>query len=542
MKKNIFLFLSLMLIGALLLVACGGEEEPTEVPPTEEVVEAPTEEPAVEPTEEPMEEPTEEPMEEPTEEPAAEEPELSLTIWADQTQAPILEELADGFLAEYGVGLNVEAFTFGDINDQLPIAAPAGEGPDLFVGAHDRAGSHQASGLLAPIDLGAKSDAFTSKSTEAFTIDGTLYGMPYATENLALYRNTDLAPDAPATWDELIAMSQPLIDSGDVAYGLAFPGTSYDIYPLDTSFGGYIFGQDENGNWNPSDLGIDSEGMIAAGDWLVEQVAAGIVSDNTDSDVTRGLFESGELAFILDGPWSVNRYVDAGIPFAISDIPDGGQPFGGVQGFMINALSENVLLAQAFLTEFIATDAIMTQLYEAGNRASAFTSVLEATDDPNLVAFGSAGANASLMPNIPEMGGVWGPWGDAFALILSGDSTPADALATAAEQIKTVIGGAYAGMVNVPGSWQMAAGCEADWLPECEVTALTEGDDGMFTGSFDIPAGEYEGKVALDGAWGENYGVDGERDGPNYPFSLAADGTVTFSYDPATHILTITTE
>ena len=62
----------------------------------------------------------------------------------------------------------------------------------------------------------------------------------------------------------------------------------------------------------------------------------------------------------------------------------------------------------------------------------------------------------------------------------------------------------------------------------------------MFTGSFDIPAGEYEGKVAHDGAWGENYGVDGEADGANYPFSLEADGTVTFTYDPNTHILVIT--
>ena len=448
MKKNLFLFLTLLLIGGLLLVACGGtEEDPTEVP-----TEVPVEEPVEEPTEAPVEEPTEEPVEEPTEEPM-EEPEISLTIWADETQGPILSELAAGFQEAYGVGLNVEAFTFGDINDQLPIAAPAGEGPDLFVGPHDRAGNHNASGLLAPVDLGEKASAFTPKSLEAFTIDGQLYGVPYSTENLALFRNTDLAPDAPTTWDELIAMSQPLIDSGDAAYGLAFPGTSYDIYPLHTSFGGYIFGQDEVGNWNPSDLGINSEGMVAAGDWLVEQAAAGIVMDNTDRDVTRGLFESGELPFIFDGPWSVNRYVDAGVPFAISDTPSGGQPFGGVQGFMINALSENILLAQAFLTEFIATDEVMEALYLAGNRASAFNSVLEATDDPNLVAFGSAGANASLMPNIPEMGGVWGPWGDAFALILSGDSTPADALATAEEQILAVIGGAFAGMVNVPGSW-----------------------------------------------------------------------------------------
>lgn len=60
--KKLYAVLSLLLVAAFVLSACGTA---TEAP-------APTEEPMVEPTEEPMEEPTEEPMEEPTE--AMEEP------------------------------------------------------------------------------------------------------------------------------------------------------------------------------------------------------------------------------------------------------------------------------------------------------------------------------------------------------------------------------------------------------------------------------------------------------------------------------------
>ena len=52
-----------------------------------------------------------------------------------------------------------------DISDQFQIAAPAGEGPDIIVGAHDRAGTLVASGLLAPIDLGDKADDFHRCST-----------------------------------------------------------------------------------------------------------------------------------------------------------------------------------------------------------------------------------------------------------------------------------------------------------------------------------------------------------------------------------------
>jgi maltose-binding protein MalE len=542
MFKKMTLLLSLMLVGALLLVACGGEE-PTAVP-TEAPAEQPTEAPAEEPTEEPTEVPTEEPAEEPTEEPmeeAVEEPELFLTIWADDTRAPILSELAEVFQEAYGVGLIVEQVM--DINDQLPIAAPAGEGPDIFIGPHDRLGGWIDSGLVAPMDLGDKSDQFAQVAIDGFTLGGELYGMPYAIENMALFRNADLVPEAPETWEELLEVGGALQESGDVTYALVLEDNGYKTYPILTSFGGYVFGRDEDGTWHPEDLGIDSEGMIAAGDWIAENVEAGLISPNAnDGDTAQTLFTTGDTPFLMTGPWALNQFREAGINYAISPFPSDGQAFGGIQGFMINPFSENQLLAQAFLNEFVATDEVMTELYVTGDRPSAYLPVLEATDDPDLVAFGEAGANAALMPAIPEMGAVWGAWNNAVILTITGEDTPESAFTNAASQIREVVGGAFAGMVNVPGSYQAAAGCEEDWDPACEVTALVEGDDGLWTSSHDLPAGDYEGKVALDGAWTTNYGVDGEADGPNYTFSLASDSTVTFSYDPESHILTITIE
>jgi len=59
------------------------------------------------------------------------------------------------------------------------------------------------------------------------------------------------------------------------------------------------------------------------------------------------------------------------------------------------------------------------------------------------------------------------------------------------------------------------------------------------SGPFSLTAGDYEVKVALDGSWTTNYGVDGVPDGDNYTFSLTADGDVSFVYDPATNLLEI---
>ncbi len=476
----------------------------------------------------------------PTEAPPA-VPETTLVIWADETRAPILQALADEFQAAYGVGLEVQQVA--DINDQLPIAAPAGEGPDIFIGPHDRLGGWVASGLLAPIDLGSKTDQFLPVTLTAFTYDSKLYGMPYAFENMGLFRNADMVPDAPATWDELLQAGADLKTAGEATYALALEDNGYKVYPILTSFGGYVFGRDDAGNWNPNDLGIDSPGMVAAGDWIAKNVTAGLISPNAnDADTAETLFENGQVPFMMTGPWALDRFRTAGMNYAISPFPSDGQSFGGIQGFMINAFSENILLAQAFLTEYVATEDTMQKLYVAGARPSAFLPVLDATDDPDLAAFGAAGENAVSMPSIPEMGAVWGSWNSAVVLVITGEDTPENAFMTAAEQIKVVLGGATAGMVNVPGSWQAAAGCASDWDPACEVTALTEGADGMYTGSFLVPAGDYECKVALDGAWTDNYGVDGVADGDNYTFSMAADGTVTLTYDPTTHILTIATE
>ncbi len=545
-KWNIFAVL--FLLGALFLSACGGSEpateetvdEPATTDTTEEVEEVmeeePTEEPAVA-----EEEPTEEPAvaeEEPTEEPAAEEFDVSITVWADDTRTPILLDLAESFQDEYGVGLIVEQVA--DINDQFPIAAPAGEGPDILILAHDRIGGFYASGLLAPIDLGDKADDFYPVAIDAFTYEGQLVGMPYAVENLAFFYNTDMIETPPTTWDELIAMGSALVDSGDATYALALTGTTYDAFPLQTAFGGYVFGVNDSG-YDPSDVGIDSPGMIAAGDFVQENVEAGYISSSTDWDTAHLQFETGEVPFLMAGPWALDRLRASGVPYAITAFPAAeqvGQSFLGVQGFAVNALSENVLLAQTFLTEFVATQEVMQELADAGNRPSAFVAVT--SDDPDIAAFGVTGADAVPMPAIPEMGSVWGSWADSFTLIINGEQTAEEALTNGAAQIRDLIGGSAVGMVNVPGSWQAASGlCEGDWDPACAGTALTDNGDGTYSATFDVPAGEYEGKVALDGAWTENYGVDGAADGDNIAFTVDADGPVTFTWDSETKLLTI---
>src|SRR5215210_3214836 len=90
--------------------------------------------------------------------------------------------------------------------------------------------------------------------------------------------------------------------------------------------------------------------------------------------------------------------------------------------------------------------------------------------------------------------------------------------------------------VSIPGSYQSEAGCDGDWAPDCAKTQLAydKGTD-LWTGTFTIPAGNYEYKAAINNSWTENYGLHAVNGGPNIPLALAADGPVKFYYDHKTH-------
>ncbi|MBK8432028.1 MAG: extracellular solute-binding protein [Chloroflexi bacterium] len=392
-----------------------------------------------------------EPTPEPTAEPEATEEaatpvdtgfDVNLTIWADDTRAPVIEALGAQFSEEYGVGIIVQQVGFGDIRENFTVAAPAGEGPDIIIGAHDWLGELATSGLLAEMDLGDLAEDFSPAAVDAFRYDGVLYGLPYAVENVAFFYNKDLIETPPTTWTEVQELAAELEAEGVVQYGYVLqPADAFHFMPIQTAFGGYVFGTNENG-YDPTDVGLDSEGSIAAAQWLEGMIADGHLSADLDWDAVHALFETGEAAMMITGPWAVARFKEAGVNYGIANLPGETQdsaPFLGVQGFMVSAFSADPLLAQAFLTEFVATEEAMTQIFASGDRPPAHLGVLAGLTDPDLLAFGEAGANGQAMPAIPEMSAVWGAWGDAITLIFQAQQPADEAFTNAAEQVRNAI-------------------------------------------------------------------------------------------------------
>jgi len=90
--------------------------------------------------------------------------------------------------------------------------------------------------------------------------------------------------------------------------------------------------------------------------------------------------------------------------------------------------------------------------------------------------------------------------------------------------------------VTLVGSLQNELGCPDDWTPDCVATHLEAGDDGLWTGTFTVPAGSYELKIALNDSWTESYGTES---GGDLPLVLAAPARMVFSYHQDTHRVSV---
>ena len=359
----------------------------------------------------------------------------SLTIWADEKRAGPIGDLAKSWGEENGVEVSVEQVNFDTMKDQFLQQAPQGQGPDILLGANDWAGEFVGSGLVSPIELGSNKENFSAAAVNAFTIDSSNYGVPVATENILLFRNTDLAPDAPASLNEMADVGLQLKKDGKTQYPVGLQvgdeGDAYHAFPFFSAAGGYYFaGPDSEGNYDTSDLGLTSEGGLAWADAFSKWGKEGVVKSTFVGDDLTNAWSQGKLAYWITGPWNKETVEDAekknNVKFSAESLPtwDGldskSVPIVGAQGFFMNQGSDNKTTAQAFLDATMTT-AFMDSLFAADPRPPAWKESLKAADDdPIIKAVAEFGEDG--FPNLPNkvMGVVYEEFGLAEKKILDG--------------------------------------------------------------------------------------------------------------------------
>jgi len=143
----------------------------------------------------------------------------TITMWVDAERSPALKDITAKFQADTGIEVKLVVKDFAAVRDDFITQVPTGKGPDLIVGPHDWVGKFVQNGVIAPVELGDKKAGFQDSSVKAMTFNGSVYGVPYAIENIALLRNTDMVPAAAKTFDEVMAGPEIIFGSSGLTAG-----------------------------------------------------------------------------------------------------------------------------------------------------------------------------------------------------------------------------------------------------------------------------------------------------------------------------------
>jgi arabinogalactan oligomer / maltooligosaccharide transport system substrate-binding protein len=378
-------------------------------------------------------------------------PKATLAIWADDQRAAALKPFAEQFGKANNVDVQVQAVS-KDLQTNFVTAAQSGKGPDIVVGAHDWIGNLVQNGTIDPIQLAdSQKSAFAEVAMKAVTFNGQVYGVPYAIENLALIRNTDLAPNAPASIEDLVAAGKALKDGGKVTNIMSLQvgqnGDAYHVYPLFTSAGGYLFGTKPNGDYDPADLGVNKPQSVEAFKKIAAlgEKGSGALTRSVNSDNAIPTFTGGKTPFLISGPWAVADIKKAGIKYDITPVPGfaGGkpaQPFVGVQAFYVASKGKSKALANEFITNYLTKPELQVALYQANPRPPALIAAMDQVKgtDPDIEKWLAAGKGGAVLPAIPAMAAVWDPFGKAESAIVGGADVPST-LAGASKTITDAI-------------------------------------------------------------------------------------------------------
>lgn len=373
----------------------------------------------------------------------------TLVVWEDIDKAMGIEEALAEFEELHNVTIEVIEKPLTDQIEDLRLDGPSGTGPDVFTMAGDQLGTAAVEGLVAPIEVDEDTQMMYSEAAmESQIIDGVVYGLPKAVETTVLFYNRALISDdeVPTTLDEWYDYSSEVTD-GDTFGFLALFDQIYYANSVMSGYGGYIFGQDANGNYDVTDIGINHPGAIEGLESVQRFYANGLfpqgIIGEQGVNVLDSLFSEGKAAAVISGPWNQEPFASAGIDYGVTTLPmlSNGEPmspFVGVKSYNVSAYSKNQELAQK-LALFLANKENTLKRYEKTQEVPAIPVLADdpiVADNPVSQAVAEQSADAELTPSIPEMAEVWEPADSALQTVATGQSDPESALNEAANTIK----------------------------------------------------------------------------------------------------------
>ncbi len=372
--------------------------------------------------------------------------------------------------------------------NKLSSAIPNGNGPDLFIFAHERVGDWSRSGLIDTVTLSLQErQAFVSQTLDPLTVEGKLYGWPLAFKSLALLYNKDLMDsheqctivepeavteanprkgkkkdkrrgkakktkakkaevqrichrviDLPQDTRELRLFLQKQKRAG--RYGLAYEsGSFYHHAPWLFGFGGSLFRYDGS-------IRLDTPANADSFAFVARLTKEGLIPEEASGALVTELFNSSKAAMVINGPWFLGE-LDEKLNVGIAALPivsttgKRAKPFLTVEAALLSTYSTNKQTAIE-VARYLALGEGARVRAEVGRQAVADRAVVDkviaAGSDEMLIGFMKMADQSAPMPNNPMMRAVWEPAAQALRKTLRGASTATEALQTAQARLRVL--------------------------------------------------------------------------------------------------------
>lgn len=303
--------------------------------------------------------------ENPTVTPAAEKKTITLWYyWENQMQQQTLASVLDTYnSSQNNVTVQTKYIPFADFKKQLSIGVVSDALPDIVIIDNPDHAAYASMGIFADLTDKLKDwpdmQQYYQGPINSCTLDGKLYGLPFGSNCLMLYYNTDMFSAAglstpPATWDDLLTDAKKLTTDKVTGFAVSSPQNEEGTF-------GFLPFLWSTGN---TSFQINNEGGIKALTLYKDLVDSGAMSKEvinwTQGDVMHQ-FISGNVAMMINGPWQVPtmREQAKDLKWKVALIPQDKQLASDLGGENFAVINNKNVDASVDLLKWIASPDVM---------------------------------------------------------------------------------------------------------------------------------------------------------------------------------------
>ena len=391
---------------------------------------------------------------------------VEITWWTGQPDEQ--EKVAEQLAAEYHtahpnvtVKVSSGAPTTDDLITKLSAGFTGGSYPDISYAYGNWAGDLGASGKTQDLtsyvdDPSFKWSEIPAAAREVATANGKVIGIPALVDNLALIYNKKLFDQAGLTyptdswsWDDFRAAAKKLTNTATKTYGTAYSvsggeDTTWHLWPMLWQHGGKIL--------DGTKPAFNSDAGVAALETLRQMAVddKSMYLDQTDEKYGP-LFNSGHVAMMLSGPWSLLDIKAAKLDYGVVDLPGYNGDHQTVSGpdlwVLFNHDEVNRAGASRDFVKWLTSSEIDPKWNLAVGNLPLRTSEKDSPEFANYIKEYPGGqkffdnlANAKqARPTLPGYDELSHNVGDAIAKVLQGQAQPKAALDEAAKKSATAV-------------------------------------------------------------------------------------------------------